>query len=54
MIKCYIDISEQAGKSLSFGNAFEFFITHGFSQKQYECFETSRKVEAPTYRGVQY
>lgn len=54
MIKCYIDISEQTGKILSFGNVFEFFITHGFSQKQYECFELSRKDEAPTYRGVQY
>lgn len=53
-IKCYILISKHLGKSLSYNNVFDFFITHGFSQKQYINFEISRKEESIIYRGTQY
>ncbi len=53
-IKCYIKIMNGLGKALSFSNVFEFFITHGYSQKQYLDFEESRRKESVYYRGIQY
>ncbi len=53
-IKCFIDVSNQLGRTLTFDDVFGFFITHGFSQKQYLNFEISRKDESKIYRGIQY
>ncbi|MGN0547909.1 MAG: hypothetical protein ACI4I3_11310 [Acutalibacteraceae bacterium] len=53
-IKCFIDVSNQLGRALTFDDVFGFFITHGFSQKQYLNFEISRKDESKIYRGPQY
>lgn len=53
-IKCFIDVSNQLGRALTFDDVFGFFITHGFSQKQYTDFEISRKDESKIYRGIQY
>ncbi|MGN0572868.1 MAG: hypothetical protein ACI4IX_02905 [Acutalibacteraceae bacterium] len=53
-IKCFIDVSNQLGRALTFDDVSGFFITHGFLQKQYSNFEISRKDESKTYRGPQY
>ena len=53
-IKCFIYVSNLLGRALTFDDVFGFFITHGFSQKQYTDFEISRKDESQIYRGIQY
>lgn len=54
LIKSYIQIEEEMGEKLKYSTVEEYFLHHGFSKRQYDIFEKSRKLEAPYYRGIQY
>lgn len=54
MIKCLLFVAGKVGFSFLYNDVFGFFISHGFSEKQYREFEKSRKKESEYYRGYQW
>lgn len=54
MIKCLLFVAGNAGFSFLYNDVFGFFISHGFSEKQYREFEMNRKKESEYYRGFQW
>lgn len=54
VIKCYIEIENQAGVELPFCNAETFFKEKNYTRGDYIQFEESRKSESEYYRSVQY
>ena len=54
MIKCLLFVAGKVGFSFLYNDVFGFFISHGFSEKQYREFENKRKKEAEYYRDYQW
>ena len=53
-IKCYIQITNEMGKTLPYNNVEEFFKFNAYTKEEYDLFEALRKKESLYYRGVQY
>ncbi len=54
LIKCLLFVADKAGLSFLYNDVFGFFISHGFSEKQYREFEMNRKKESEYYRDFQW
>ncbi len=53
-IKCYVQIMDELGKKLPYGNAEEFFAFNAYTKEEYRIFEEKRAKESEYYRDVQY
>ena len=54
LIKSYIELMTQLGEELPYHDIKSCFLFEGFSIKEYEAFENSRKKESEYYRGEQF
>lgn len=54
IIKCYIDVMKDLGKSLPYSDVKSYFDFNVYTDEEYNAFEKSRKKESEYYRGVQY
>jgi len=54
LIKCCIEMWTQLGKELPYYDVKSFILFQGFSEKEYEAFEESRRKESVYYGGRQY
>jgi len=54
MIKCYIALTAELGEDLPFHDVKSCILFEGFSIKDYDAFERSRKKESEYYRDKQF
>ncbi len=53
-IKCFIQIMNELGEEMPYGNVEEFFDFNAYTKEEYRLFEESRRKESVYYRDKQY